>query len=309
MLDEISLFAFGTFAGRHADHALAPASLRAIRTDVGALDQSSMRDRDDHPFIRNQIFDRDFAFVRDDFREARIRVFVTNFFEFRFDDREHARFLCEDVEQVFDLLQNLIVLALDLVALHPGELVKTQLENRGDLRFTEKIAAVDQAGFAANQNAKAFDRRASEFIRHQLHLGFVAICRSANDADEIVEVREREQIALENFRSFLRLLQLIASAAQDYFAAMLDVALNHFLEIQDLWAAVIDCQHVRSKTALERSVLVKIIDDHLRDRVALEFDDHACVFIRLVANGGNVGENFLVHQLGDALDKHGAINV
>ena len=44
-------------------------------------------------------------------------------------------------------------------------------------------------------------------------------------------------------------------------------------------------------------------------RVALQLDDDARVFVGLVADGGDVGQNFLVHQFGDALDQRRAIHV
>ena len=44
-------------------------------------------------------------------------------------------------------------------------------------------------------------------------------------------------------------------------------------------------------------------------RVALQLDDHARVFVRLIANRGDVGQHFFVDQIGDALDQRRAIHV
>ena len=49
---------------------------------------------------------------------------------------------------------------------------------------------------------------------------------AADDADELVEVGERDEVAFEHFGAFLGLAQFEARAAQDDFAAMLDVALD-----------------------------------------------------------------------------------
>ena len=57
------------------------------------------------------------------------------------------------------------------------------------------------------------------------------------------------------------------------------------------------------KEALQRGVLVEIVDDDLRVAVALQLDDHARVFVRFVANIADVGEHLFVHQIGDALDQ------
>jgi hypothetical protein len=49
-------------------------------------------------------------------------------------------------------------------------------------------------------------------------------------------------------------------------------------------------------------VLVKIVDNDFRDRIALQFNDHARILIRLIANRCDVRENFLVHQFRDPLN-------
>ena len=41
----------------------------------------------------------------------------------------------------------------------------------------------------------------------------------------------------------------------------------------------------------------------------LIFDDHARVLVRLVAHGGDVGDDFFVHQVGNPLHQHGAVHV
>ena len=44
-------------------------------------------------------------------------------------------------------------------------------------------------------------------------------------------------------------------------------------------------------------------------RLALELDDDACVFVRFIADGGDVGDHFRIHQLRDSLDEHRAIHI
>src|SRR5207253_1810653 len=50
-------------------------------------------------------------------------------------------------------------------------------------------------------------------------------------------------------------------------------------------------------------------NDDFRVRIALQLDDHACIFIRLVANGADFCQHFFVHQRRDAFDEGGAIDV
>ena len=74
---------------------------------------------------------------------------------------------------------------------------------------------------------------------------------------------------------------------------------------------MINRQHVDGKAAFQCRLLVKIVDDDLWNRIALEFNDDTRVFVRLVANGRDVREarRFFVHQFGDALDEYRAIDV
>ena len=145
--------------------------------------------------------------------------------------------------------------------------------------------------------------------RHQLRLGVVAVPGVADDPDEIVEIRERDEIAFELLRFDLRLPEQKARAAQDDLAPMLDVAGHRVLQRQKLGLAVIDREHVDAEGRLERGVLVEIVDQDLRIAVALQLDDHAGVFVRLIAHVADAGEDFLVHQFGDALDQLGAVHV
>ena len=71
MLDEIIIFGRLTFLRGHADHALATTSLRGVITDVRALEQSAVRERDDDAFVRDEVFNGNLTFVRHDFRFAR----------------------------------------------------------------------------------------------------------------------------------------------------------------------------------------------------------------------------------------------
>ena len=56
-------------------------------------------------------------------------------------------------------------------------------------------------------------------------------------------------------------------------------------------------------------MFVKIVDHDLRVGVPLELDDNPRVFIRFVADGGDVGEHLSVHQLRNPLYQRGAVHV
>ena len=70
----------------------------------------------------------------------------------------------------------------------------------------------------------------------------------------------------------------------------------------------VDRQHVDAEGRFEGGVLVEIVDEDLRVTVSLEFDDHAGILIRFIANITDALEDFFVDQLGDALDELCAVH-
>ena len=96
--------------------------------------------------------------------------------------------------------------------------------------FAEGVAAICQAGLTANQYADLLDLTFGEFEGQQFYSRFIAIGRSANDAEKFVEIGERDEITFESFRALFRFAQFETRAAQHDFAPMLDVAGIRFLE-------------------------------------------------------------------------------
>ena len=95
------------------------------------------------------------------------------------------------------------------------------------------------------------DLAASEFEGEQFDARFIAIRRAANDADEFIEIRERDEVTFERLGAFLGFAQFEAGAAQDDFAAVLDVGLVRFLESEQFRPAVIDREHVDREGTLQ----------------------------------------------------------
>ena len=56
-------------------------------------------------------------------------------------------------------------------------------------------------------------------------------------------------------------------------------------------------------------MLEEIVDDDLRVRIALEVNDNARVFVRLIADRADVRDDLVVHQIRDARDEYRAVHV
>ena len=91
--------------------------------------------------------------------------------------------------------------------------------------------------------------------------------------------KNRAEKALELFRAGLRFAELVPGPAQDDLAAVINVAGDQVLEAERLGPAVVNGQVVDGETGLQGGVFVKVVDDHLGDGVALDFNHHARVFV------------------------------
>ena len=99
--------------------------------------------------------------------------------------------VAEDRAQLGDALLQVGVLVLDLLAREPGEAGEAEVEDRLRLDLGE-LEALHQAGA----------RR-------------VGVGRAADERDDLVEVVERDQVALEDVRALLGLAQLVLRPARD----------------------------------------------------------------------------------------------
>src|SRR5580765_6314691 len=72
---------------------------------------------------------------------------------------------------------------------------------------------------------------------------------------------------------------------------------------------MVNGQNVDGEAAFQGRVLVKVVDDNLGNCVALDFDDDAGIFVGLITHGGDIRDDFFVHQLGNPLDQDGAVHI
>ena len=119
-------------------------------------------------------------------------------------------------------------------------MVEAQFEDGVGLFFAEFITAVVEASCVTNEDAEFFNSGLGEIERHQFHLGFIAVGGFADNLNELIKIRERDDITFQRLSAALSLLQFVTRAPHDDFTAVLDVAIDGFLERQCLRLAVIN---------------------------------------------------------------------
>ena len=142
-----------------------------------------------------------------------------------------------------------VQLFLNLVALQAGQAAQLHLEDGRSL-LGRKVKALDQAP-----------------------AGLGVGLRGADDADDLVDMVESHQVALEDMGTRLGLLEVKAGAAGDDIDLVVDIVLQHLAQAQAFGDAVDKRQVVGAEGRLQRGVLVQVVKHDLRDDALLEFDD------------------------------------
>ncbi len=167
------------------------------------------------------------------------------------------------------------MLGLDPLALERGQRAEAEVEDRLCLDLGE-LEALHQTGA----------RR-------------VGVLGRADQRDHRVEVVERDQVALEDVRTLLGLPELELRAADDDRALELEVVAQELEQRQRLRHAVDERDRVVAERRLERGVLEELVEDDLRDRLALQLDDDAHArLVGRVAEPRDLGEHPALDELG-----------
>ena len=92
----------------------------------------------------------------------------------------------------------------------------------------------------------------------------VGVVGSADESDYLVEVVQRDEVALEHVRSCERLAQLVLRTAGDDLLLEVEVVRDE-LEERERPGHTVDERHVEAKRRLERGVLEKLVERDLWD--------------------------------------------
>ena len=111
-------------------------------------------------------------------------------------------------------------------------------------------------------------------------------------------------VALEDVLALASLQQQVGGAAAHHVDAVIDEVLDGLDQAHFLGLVVDHGQEDHAEALLHRGVLEELVEHDLRFGAALEFDDDAhAIAVALVANVADLVDDFVVHQLGDALDQ------
>src|SRR5690606_34873854 len=175
----------------------APAArLAAVAGERRALDVAAVGERDDHLLLGDQVVLGDVVVQVGDGGAARVVERLLLGDELGADHALELLVLGEDQLEARDLLLQLAVLLLDLLALQAREALQAHVEHGLRLRLGEAELA------------------------HEAVARLGAVLRGADQLDHGVEVVEGDEVALEDVRPLARLAQLVLRAPADDLTAV-----------------------------------------------------------------------------------------
>ena len=310
------------FAGLHAEAAGASAALLAVDGDGRALEVAGVGDGDGDLLVGDEVFELKLGGLVDDDGAARVAVLVADLGELLDDDAAELGRGGEDGLVLGDVVADFGEFLEELVDGELGEAVELQFEDGVDLLVAEDQRAggrerhVDVVLCGVEFDAGEFgaaevDRFAGEVLEEAL-AGFGAAAGLADDLDDVVEVVERDLVAEEDVLAVAGLAEEEGGAAADDFDAVIEEGADGCVEREFLGLAVVDGQEDHGEGVLHLGVLVELVEDDLVLGSALEADDDAhAVTVGLVAElvAGDVGDDAVVDEVGDALDELGLVDL
>ena len=128
--------------------------------------------------------------------------------------------------------------------------------------------------------------------------------------NDIVQMIERDLVAEQNVLALVGLAQVEARAAQHHFAAVFEEEAQQLDQAHLARLAAGDGQQDHAERFLHLRELVEVVQNQLGLFAALDFDDDAhAVAVGFVAHVGDAFDLFVLHQLGDALDQPGFVDL
>src|SRR5260370_761988 len=175
----------------------------------------------------------------------------------------------------------------------------------------DQHVGVGDEGFELDFRNFVHDFPAAIVALRLLHfVGLGAAGGPADDADDVVEMVERDLVADQDVFALASFAQLVERAAAHHFDAVLDEQLDQRDETELARLPGDDGQQDHAERFLHLRVLEKIVEDELRFFAALDFDDDAHAFAGgLVTHVADALYFFALHQLGDPLTTPGFVHL
>ena len=287
----------------HAGDATAATALALIDICRDALDIAVFGIGNNAVLHRDQILDVHFAVYHLDLRPACIAELPADLVQIVHDDLVYPFPVCQDIQQVSDLLDQSVQFVGDLLALHAGELSQAHLHDCLCLLFGKSLLVFQL--IAVHIVLRTIQQgRHIDFLEplHQTSLTFRHGLAVPENGDHFVNIVDGKQEALENVRPFLCLFQVEFAAVGDNVHLELQILLENLFQSQCLWLAVYQCQHIDTDSILELGVGEQLVQHDLFVGILFQFHHDAHTLTAgLILDVVNALDALILCQVGDGL--------
>ena len=195
-------------------------------------------DRDDHIVISVEVFGVEFLSRVDDLAATLVTILLLDLKELFTDELCTQLLVSEEGLQALDLLHQGSVLFLQLLTLQTGEGTQTHIHDGTRL-----------------------DEREGEAL-HKLLDSFLRLTGRTDDADDLVDIVDSDDQALEDVDTLLGLAQLKLRTAVDDIVTVLDEELDEVTKVQQLRAPLHERNIIDAEGALQRTHLVELVQHY-----------------------------------------------
>ncbi len=250
-----------------------------------------MADRDHHGFLGDQILQVDIAdFFAADFGAAILAVLAANFADIFLDQIQDVPLVRQNAEIFRDLFEQFRVLFRQPLLLEVDQLPQRHPQDGVGLNRGQRI----RFGFAPfllknfkSQIAQCpLHHRGGALHSHQADLGICLCGRIANNANDLVDIGQRQQQAFDGMLAAASLGQQKLRPTTDHRDPMPNELFQYLFEVQLARFAVDQRQKDKRERLLQRRELVQLIQDHFGIGITFDLDDQPNRFLQitLVAN-------------------------
>ena len=264
----------------HAPGPLASPTLGTVKGKGVTLDVPQVGEGDDHILFDDEIFVRNTINRVDNNRPSRITETSHHFAQLAHDNLKNSGIARQQIFQVGDLGPQLLQLFDDFLPLHGGQRAQAHFQNRLSLALGEPKTLF------------------------QLGTRRSGIRRSSNQRDDLVQVVQGDNEALEDVCAFLRPSQIVDCPANHHFLPEFDEMTERLLDGKCLGTTADESQQVHGKRRLQGSHLVELVEDYVFGGVAFEFNDNAhSLAVGLVTQVRDALDAAIPHEVGHSLQE------
>ena len=258
------------------DDADAASLLSPVFRRVRPLDVASRGQDQDRIFVRNEVFRRkQLHFAFDYLRPARVAVFLHHVVDLFLDKRHQFLLALQKRGQFLDERLHFLQFIFYLLAFESGEFLEPHLEYCVRLLLREL-----------------------EFL-HQGYARVINGLRFLDERDYLVDVIERLLQPKKDVFALLRFRKIEFRPKGNNLFSVCNKILQERLERKCLRHAVDERDDIVMERFFKLGMFVEVIEDRLRVRRILQFNDDANVFGGFVADIAYAFELFLVHEIGN----------